>query len=194
VTPAPEVNIAMWARLFRVLADRPDYLRHDLGERIERTAATASPSLSPVDADLIAIASELDLLCGYAVSLLRSKASGSVLDLLGMLSPERLAAVALALPESRRETILRRDPVWARAVAAIDPDTLEAANQLADDVDTFAHEFDNDVRESFGPEYAARLADLDQQVRRRDLGLPHNVSPEDTAQLAGLAPHAEDES
>jgi len=177
VSPPPEVNVVLWARLYRVLADRPEYLRHDLAERVDRTAATASPFLSPVDGDLIALASELDLLCGYAVQRLREKASAPVLDLLGVLTPHRLAAVALALPEDRRAAVLRRDPYWARAVAALDPDALAVAREAIEDMGATVMESRKAIRDDLGDEFADVWDSVDQDLRRQGVGLP----PEDDA-------------
>jgi hypothetical protein len=70
-----------------------------------------------LDAGMVRYSSELDRLCGYAVSRLRQHARVEVLDVLGMLDPERVAAIYYAVPPGRRAALLK-DPAWAYHVHA----------------------------------------------------------------------------
>lgn len=176
------VNVALWARLYRLLADRDEYMREDRGERIDRTDRRSTPSLSEVDAELVANATTLDRHCGRAVRMLRREAPRGVLDLLGGLPEEQLAAIAHALPERRRK-VLRRDPYWARAIAALDEGALHDADQLADDLDAFGRRMDDGLRRKYGSEYADEAARLREGERRLMAGLPHELSLDDLVAL-----------
>lgn len=172
----PEVNVALWARLYRVLADRNEYMREDPGERIDRTAPNVASCLSEVDAELAGRATELDRLCGYAVRLLRKNVAAPVIDLLGIVRDDRLAAIAYALPEDRRRAIVRRDPVWARAVAAFDPETMADVEDLAAELDALAKDTDAEIRRCLGVEFAADVIEFGQELRRLDAGIANKLT------------------
>jgi hypothetical protein len=108
-------RIALWARLYRVLSERPEYLIADPCERRERLLNAPIP-MSEVDRTLILRAGELDRLCGHAVCAMRKRASVDVLHVLGLLDPDRIVAMHYALPENRRKSTLR-DVAWAYHVA-----------------------------------------------------------------------------
>ena len=185
MSPPPEASVALWARLYRLLADRPEFMHEDLGERIDRTAPDVATCVSEVDAELVAHASELDRLCGYAVRLLRRGGAGSsaLLDLLGVLRPERVAAIAYALPEERRRALAGRDPNWARAVASVDEDVMKEVNAIADDIDALGRKMDDGFRRLLGPEVAHDIERVFQEQRKLVAGLPHDLSPEEVVAL-----------
>jgi hypothetical protein len=121
-------RIAMLARLYRVLAERPELLTASRGELIERTLA-AQVTIGEFDRTLILHASELDRLCAHAVRSLAQRAPGAVLDMLCVLHADRLAAMYYALPDGRRETV-RRDPAWAYQIEHAPPGTAEAVAEV----------------------------------------------------------------
>jgi hypothetical protein len=63
--------------------------------------------MHPLDAWLVINSSELDRLCGYAVSVLEKRAASDILDLLTELEPERICAISYAFPRRRRMQLLR---------------------------------------------------------------------------------------
>jgi len=75
--------------------------------------------------------SELDRLCGYAVALLSrtGERCAHLLDLLGVLDPDRICAIYFAVSASRRDR-LRRDPVWGYHVQQVEAEMPEALNGL----------------------------------------------------------------
>jgi hypothetical protein len=127
-------RIAFMARRYRILSERPEYLTTNRAELIERMLA-AQVAIGDFDRTLILHASELDRLCAHTVRTLTQRAKASVLDVLGVLNPDRLAAMYYALPESRR-AVVRRDPAWCYHVERIPPGTTEAVadiERLAED-------------------------------------------------------------
>ena len=184
MSATPEANVVLWARLYRVLADHDEYMRDDPGERIDRTAANVSPCLSEVDAALIANASELDFVCAYAVRLLRKSASAAVLDLLGIMRADRLAAIAYALPEDRRKAIVRRDPYWARAVAAFDGEAMAEVDELANALDAIAKDMDDAILRCLPPEIAADVIAFGQELRKLDAGIANKLTLGDLLRVA----------
>jgi hypothetical protein len=102
---------AQQARLFRLLARRLELNQPDRAGRIARALPDDAPGPLPLlDAAAVAGAGELDQLCAAAVRLLAKGGQvGGVLDLLGYLSPERVAAIWWALPPDRRRVIYRDD-------------------------------------------------------------------------------------
>jgi hypothetical protein len=82
-----------------------------------------------LDRWLITQATELDEMCGYAVAKLRKMAAAPLLDVLGVLDPERIVAMYYVLPERRRSAVLR-DGFWAYHVGRADLDAV--AEALAD--------------------------------------------------------------
>lgn len=177
------LNVALGARLYRALADREEYRHEDRGERIDRTEQAITRGLSELDAELIGRATELDRMCGYAVRVLRKRAQADLLDLLGALPPDNLAAVAFALPEKRRRAIEGRDPYWMRAVAAVDPDALGQANEVADRFDAMCQRMDDGFRATLGQDFIDELARLREGERRIMAGLPHDLSLDELIKL-----------
>jgi hypothetical protein len=104
-------HIALLARTYTLLSERPEYLIADAGERIERVLDPPLP-LNSVDKTLLMAVTEIDRVCGYTVSLLRQRMSKALLDGLGVMDPDRLVAIYYALPKNRRQHV-RKDPVWA---------------------------------------------------------------------------------
>src|SRR5437868_4076218 len=107
-------RIALLARRFRLLADRPDLLRRDPAEHVATATAPEPVRLNLLDAVQVAGVGDLDRLCAAGVRRLGSSRRGraTVLDLLAELEPDRLLAVYYALPEDQRSGALR-DGVWA---------------------------------------------------------------------------------
>jgi hypothetical protein len=108
-------EIACRAHAYRLLAERPELWTHDRAQRLRHAFGDAGSTVpyTPLDTVLVWQAGELDIVCAYAVALLRRPGSRTteLADLLGMLTPDRLLAVYYALPRERRKH-LRRDAVW----------------------------------------------------------------------------------
>lgn len=121
-------RIAFKARLYQALANRPELLTTNREELIERMLA-AQVAIGEFDRTLILHASELDRLCAHAVRLLTHRAPAAVLDALGVLSPDRVAAIYYALPKKRRR-VLRRDPAWAYHIGHVPPETERAVDEI----------------------------------------------------------------
>jgi hypothetical protein len=70
----------------------------------------------------------LDKLCAQAVAIISEggKVLGPLLDALSVLEPDRLVAMWLALPEERREVVLK-DHTWARYVHDADLEEIAEA-------------------------------------------------------------------
>jgi hypothetical protein len=125
-------KIALLARAYRILARRPELWTDDCPERVRHALTDDGPGrLSALDAVLVFQTGKLDVLCAYAVAMLHRPGArnAEVLDLLGMLDPDRIAAIYYALPEERRG-VVTRDPVWAYHVHRAPGDEITAA--LAD--------------------------------------------------------------
>lgn len=124
------LGIAMQARHFAVLADKPELRRLDARERMEIMLRDGGlGGVNPADRVLIRQTTELDILCGYAVQLLRrdgAKAKAA-LDLLGVLHPDRVLAVLWALPATTREAIRRADGTWGFLSQQVEDDDLARA-------------------------------------------------------------------
>jgi hypothetical protein len=176
-----DARIVVWSRLYRLLADRDEYMHPDLEARVQATAPRRAPSLSGIDAQAIEDMTEIDRLCGGAVRKLRKTASEPVIDLLGWLNADRLAAVALALPEARRRRVLR-DPVWARALASITEEAIQEVETLIADAEASERKVNELVRVvGIDPEA------LTEGARRYLLGLPHDLPPEQVEGLEAVA-------
>ena len=173
-----DARIALWARLYRLLAERAEYRHPDAAERYDRTDRAAVPSLGRVDAELIARSGELDRLCGAAVRSLRERWNAELADVLAALDPERLAAVALALPEDRR-----RAPALARALRDVDMEAVAEVDSLADDIDALHRRIDRDVSNALGPEVAYDAERFAAGARRLAVGLPHELTLDDLMTL-----------
>jgi len=133
--------IALYARRFELIAARPEFLGHDQTARIAHALTYEPPGeLHLLDAAQMIGSSELDRLCGYAVALLNRAdgSSGGLLDLLGVLDPDRICGIYFAVDRMRRAQ-LRRDPVWAFHVQQIEaemPTALERLERLVTETPT----------------------------------------------------------
>lgn len=160
-------------------------LRHpDKAERVERTLGYGDlAAFRVINAD------ELDRLCGYAVAVLQrpSAPPGPVLDLLGVLDPDRLLGILYALPTERREAVARRDRAWdyhaARAPDDIDA-ALAAIGELEDVTRVgweLALQLENQVKldgqEALSPEHMRR------EGRRYMAGLPADLTDDERAMI-----------
>lgn len=161
------LGIALKARLYRLLAERPDFSRADPAERIAATSAgqRALP-LGRLDQVLIDRADETDLMCGCAVRKLRDGGHGQagVLDVLGMLSPDRILAMYYALPPERRRTVTRTDGVWSYHVARAPEDINEAQSTIKEWAEPI-------------PDTPPEMFRFQRESRRYKAGLPHALSP-----------------
>jgi hypothetical protein len=133
VPPNNALAAALYARVYRLLADRPEFLTADRQARLDAAWTSDAPGcLCLVDRVLIGRLADVDLMCGYAVAKLRTGASSTLLDVLGCLDAERVVGMYLALPARRRLAVMR-DPVWAYRVRHADlPAIREAAAFWAD--------------------------------------------------------------
>jgi hypothetical protein len=157
------LEVAMLARLYRLLADRPEFQRSDLGERIEATSDPEVP-LGGLDRVLIEKSTELDRLCGYAVAKLsRGCKTAELLDVLGTLDPARIVAMYYALPRDRRR-LIEKDPAWSYFVANA-PDGIEEVEFRLDDFD-----LKDEVPLPNG------LNRFQRERRKYKAGLPHDLS------------------
>ncbi len=184
------LNIALLARLYRLLADRPEFLCRERVDRIDRTGADALPlPMTVLDTTSVERAGELDRMCGYAVRVLRAGASKSLLDVLGMLEPDRIVAMYYALPAERRRSVLR-DGAWVYQVAHA-PEGIEDAErevaELADEPIVPPGEIAGEV-ERWQREQRRRRAGLDHDLTRQEVELAERAR-EDAAMLllAGAA-------
>ena len=141
-----DARIVVWARLYGLLADRDEYMTRDRDSRMEATSPRVAVTLSAVDAEAIQDAEEVDRMCGAAVRSLRDRYSAALTGVLGWLDQDRLAAVALALPEARRDQIILADPVWGRAYRTIDHDALREVEVLLEDFDATDRALDDGLR------------------------------------------------
>lgn len=116
-------RIALLARCYRLIARRPEFLSPERERRLAHALMHEAPGpLGLLDAALVANMTEVDRLCGYAVSLLESyrgeRASRLLLDCLGVLDPDRICAMYYALSrESRR--VIELDPAWSYHVQRV---------------------------------------------------------------------------
>lgn len=163
--------IATAARLYRLLADRPEFIREDRGERIDLTCPDALPMpLSVFDAVLVERAGELDRLCGYAVRMLRRGRSAAVLDLLGTLDADRLLAIYYALPADRRRRVLD-DGVWSYYVGREPDDMDDALAEVA--------ELAEDATDA--EPLPGGMVRFRREARRYRAGLAHDLTPDEVA-------------
>jgi hypothetical protein len=162
-----DARIVLRSRLYRLLAERKEYTVRDLEDRLAATAPRREPSLSPLDAGSIEDATEIDRLCGAAVRILSRGWSAGVVELLGCLDQERLAAVALALPERRPRAVVGRDLNWFRAFATVDEEAVREVETLIRDFDAITRKQDDTLRTlGVDPEQ------FTEDGRRALLGLP----------------------
>lgn len=139
-TWSPELRrawvVAAYARRFRLLATNFGYGDDDREDRI-RYALGAGPYANEPPPHLfdlagIAGASELDRFCGQVVAFLAEhwdRLNPQVVDLLGNLEPDRVAAIYFALPPNRRG-FLRRDFYWETFVGEVERELPEAERRL----------------------------------------------------------------
>lgn len=168
--PLDPLGIALKARLYRLVADRPEFLTTDVGARLDAAWTSDAPgSLALIDRIGVAGMTEVDRLCAYAVAKLRGAASGAVLDVLGMLDPERLVAMFYALPQERRQVVLR-DGAWAFYVNRVDPDDVQGAFGFWDDMPTLL------VSEDLSPAAQADMHRFLREAQRCRAGLPHDLT------------------
>ena len=124
--------VALYTRRFALIAARPEFLRDDQQARATHALAEAPPGELPLlDAAQMIGSSELDRLCGYAVALLNSPGNfyRPILDLLGVLDPDRICGIYFALDSTRRGRLLR-DPVWAFHVQQVEAQMPGATARL----------------------------------------------------------------
>lgn len=145
--------IAFLARRYRLLSERTEFLTANRAELIERILASPV-TIGEVDRSVILHTSELDRLCAHAVRALALRAHKPVLDVLSVLSADRLAAMYYALPENRR-AVVRRDPAWVYHVERAPEGTAEAVA-----------EFERLAQSA--QETGASLARLDSRARSED--------------------------
>jgi hypothetical protein len=122
-------NVAFLARRFRLLADRPEWMLAHREELIERMLDRAV-AVSELDRTLILHATELDRLCAYAVRVLSKRSAKLLVDVLGVLNPDRIVAMYFALPVRRRGFMLR-DPAWGYHVTNMPPETERLVDVVA---------------------------------------------------------------
>jgi hypothetical protein len=174
------IEVALWARRFRLLAERVELLREDAEERFAAaTDRRSSGALNRIDTAQIAAADELDRMCGYAVRVLSapgSRGSRALLDVLGVLDPDRICGMYYALPPDRRDVVLR-DYVWAYHVERIKRE-MPAALAIVDELC-----IDADVAEQRRSQQPDALAERSRHVFRYILGLEHDLSDDEVAQV-----------
>jgi hypothetical protein len=162
----------MKARLCRLLADRPEFMNEDVGARLDMAWTEEPPgSLPLLDRVLMAGSDELDRLCAYVLRHLRERAEAAVLDVVGVLGPERLLAIYVSLSR-RRQTAVLRDPVWAYHVGRANLEAIEAAERFWDELPDVPVPDDMPWPEQ--REYFAFIREAD----RYRAGLPHELTPE----------------
>ena len=126
------LNIALLARRFALLARRREFLAVNPEHRVSHALTEDAPGpLHLLDAAQTIGASELDRLCAHAVLLLDSpgRPSAALLDVLGVLDPDRICAIYFALPPERRAGVLR-DPCWAHHVQQVERDMPAAIAEV----------------------------------------------------------------
>jgi len=167
--------IAVQARRLSLMASRPDLLYPGAATRAERAIADR---LHPLDAILVAGASEGDRLCAVGVAMLRSgNGKDAIRDLLGSLTEDGLLAVYHSLPPDRQE-FCRRDGVWTHAIDRGPPgigwniDELENVRRETEKVDRL---------DGLPLEQRAEFNRYCEGLLRRALGMPHDLSEREEA-------------
>jgi hypothetical protein len=177
--------IALKARLYKLVADRPEFLGTDAAARLDAAWTDSAPgSLALIDRINVAAMTEVDRLCGYAVAKLRSAASRPVLDVLGMLNPDRLVAMYYALPEAKRSSLLR-DGAWAFYVNRADPDAVQAAEAFWNDMPALR------VSTDLSPAAQAAMHRFQREAERLRAGLPHDLDPRERRCVVANYRHTE---
>jgi hypothetical protein len=159
------LNLAMRARLLRLLADRPEFCRADRARRIDAMRPELNPTpVSPLDVTLAEYADETDLMCGYAVRILRKKRSAPIIDLLSTLSSDRVVAMYYALPADRREAVAQSDGAWTYYVHR---------GPSSDEIDAAAFQLEEIAERSTPESWRMVLDELDADWRRFRSQLDH---------------------
>ncbi len=174
--------IAVQARRYALLAERPDLLYPEPGLRAERVVQ--DEARSPLDVMLLAGVDEAGRLCASAVAALSRDAPQAkpILDLLAVLPADYLLGIYFALPEERRGKC-EADPVWAYHLRRIPEGVTEAALTLR----STALDNPADVGDQvLDPQEAADFRQFSEELMRRELGMPHDLSEaEEALALAG---------
>lgn len=172
-----EGRLAVRARLYRLLADRPELMRVglDLGEWIERTSPPIRETRLPlVEALAVEDTTEVDRLCGAAVRRLRRRVDEGTIDLLGYLEPDRLAAVLVALPKNRRRAVLNKCYEAAYAESRIDEEQVCEIEVAIEGSEATQREVDECFR-ALGID-GERIT---RELRKYHAGLPHDLTEEE---------------
>jgi hypothetical protein len=161
------VEIAAHTRRFTLLADRPDLLYPEPGQRAERVLA--DDTKAPLDKMLVAGASDSDLVCAAAVAMLRQVVPKPepILSLLSVLPAERLLGIYYALPEDRREQC-EEDDVWAYHLRHA-PDGIEFAQEALADIAVV--DLADVPEQALGPDEGAAFRRVTQRLMRESLGM-----------------------
>lgn len=170
-----EHRIALFARRFRLLAHREEFLRADPEERVAATRRSRRMiPLSLHDQVQVIGSGELDRVCAGAVRRLSKGGQGiaAPLDALGHMEPDRLCGVYFALPKGKRRA-LHKDPVWDYNVRKVERGMAEAI----EDIDEIATE---------GEVFAKRRADLMAEMSAGDQAMWERFENEQMRRLAGL--------
>jgi hypothetical protein len=177
-------KIAFLVRRYRLLSERPEFLTSDRAELIERILASPV-TIGEFDRSVILHTDELDRLCAHAVRILTHRASASVLDILGVLEADRLAAMYYALPESRRVAV-QRDVAWSYNVERAPEGVAEAVA----DIERRAEAMQATTARLAGlaalaPSAAREDTEaMERTLLREEVGLP--VAPADAARYGGF--------
>lgn len=127
------LRIALLARRFSILARRPDLLYADRAGKLERFYDSMEPR-TPLLKQLVLESDETDRLCALAVVMLNRKGMrrGELCELLSALDPDRIVAIAYALPWSarRRWDFLCQQAEWSREVSGIEEDIEQAMRDV----------------------------------------------------------------
>jgi hypothetical protein len=170
-------RIAMQARRYALLAERPELLYPDPAVRAERVLA--DDAKTPLDVLLIGGADEADRVCAAAVAALQQDAPQAkpILDLLGVLPAEYLLGVYFALPEERRGQC-EADAVWAYHLRRIPDGVRDAQGVLRELAEADLADVPELVLE--GRE-AAAFRHFTDGLLRGHLGLPHDLTEDEEA-------------
>lgn len=137
------LSAALLARRFTLLAECVELLRRDPCERVHVMVRDAGHGANELDVELVRCATELDLVCGYALRRLRDpQEQAAVLDVLGVMPPDYLVGVLYALPDARREEVRRLDGVWNYHALQLDaemPAALAEVDRIREACDGSAH-------------------------------------------------------
>lgn len=163
-------NIAALARRFALLAERPELLYPEPGQRAERVLA--DDTKGPLDVMLIGGADETDRVCAAAVATFKQDAPGSkpVLSLLSVLPADYLLAIYFALPAERRGQC-ETDPVWAYALRHAPEGVGDAQGRLRELAELDLSDLPEQVLEA---DEAASFRRFSKTLLREQLGVAGN--------------------